>query len=75
MQDTLQCATVGGGCTDGSYMNVFKELIDPHDPGPINAILVLFTAAQLYKVSKTHLSHGNVGCTYVGPRNTSIARY
>ena len=64
MQDTVHCATVGGECRNGSYMNIFKELINPHDPGSVSAILVLFTAEQLYKVSKTYLSQGTRNWTY-----------
>lgn len=60
MQKELQYATVGGGLRDSSYMNIFKQLINPHDPGSVIAVFILFIAPQLYKVSKTHLSNGAV---------------
>lgn len=37
------------------HLDIFKELVNPHDPGSVFAILVLLTAHQLHKVSKTHL--------------------
>jgi len=39
------------------HLSIFKQLSDFHDPRPVNAISVLLTAVNLYKITQPNLRH------------------